>query len=108
MKSNQTAASLVDETVDPDEWNLGICATGARNSAVALDIWKRMDRTVRGMPSMWRFSKPVGRTDRLCLAISHGRCRQPPGPVAALGVDVGRAHETAAADRNDHAVAGTT
>jgi Tfp pilus assembly protein PilF len=27
MKSNQTAASLVDEAVDPDEWNLGICAS---------------------------------------------------------------------------------
>jgi hypothetical protein len=40
--SNQTAASLVDEAVESYEWNLGICATGAGNAALALDIWKRM------------------------------------------------------------------
>jgi tetratricopeptide (TPR) repeat protein len=56
MKSNQTAASLVDETVDPYEWNLGICATGARNGAVALDVWKRMGQKLE----MGRFGLPEG------------------------------------------------
>jgi tetratricopeptide (TPR) repeat protein len=56
MKSNQTAASLADELIDPYEWNLGICATGARNGAVALDVWKRMGQTLE----MGRFGLPEG------------------------------------------------
>ena len=47
MKSNQTAVSLADEEVDSYEWNLGICATGAGNGAVALDVWKRMGKKLR-------------------------------------------------------------
>jgi hypothetical protein len=56
MKSNQTAASLADEAIDPYEWNLGICATGARNGAVALDVWKRMGQKIE----MGRFGLPEG------------------------------------------------
>jgi len=56
MTSNQTAASLADEAIDPYEWNLGICATGARNGAVALDVWKRMGQKI----AMGRFGLPEG------------------------------------------------
>ena len=56
MKSNQTAANLADETVDRYEWNLGICATGAGNGAVALDVWKRMGQEIE----MGRFGLPEG------------------------------------------------
>lgn len=56
MKSNQTAVNLADETVDSYEWNLGICATGAGNGAVALDIWKRMGHEIE----MGRFGLPEG------------------------------------------------
>jgi hypothetical protein len=54
--SNQTAASLVDKPVEHYEWNLGICATGARNGAVALDVWKRMGNKLE----MGRFGLPDG------------------------------------------------
>lgn len=56
MKSNQTAVGLADEEVDSYEWNLGICATGAGNSAVALDVWKRMGQKIE----MGRFGLPEG------------------------------------------------
>jgi tetratricopeptide (TPR) repeat protein len=56
MKSNQTAASLADETIDAYEWNLGICATGAGNGSVALNVWKRMGQEIE----MGRFGLPEG------------------------------------------------
>jgi hypothetical protein len=56
MKSNQTAASLADETLDAYEWNLGICATGSGNGAVALNVWKRMAQEIE----MGRFGLPEG------------------------------------------------
>jgi hypothetical protein len=56
MKSNQTAASLTDETIDAYEWNLGICATGSGNGSVALDVWKRMGQEIE----MGRFGLPEG------------------------------------------------
>jgi tetratricopeptide (TPR) repeat protein len=56
MKSNQTAASLADETIDAYEWNLGICATGSGNGLVALDVWKRMEQEIE----MGRFGLPEG------------------------------------------------
>lgn len=56
MKSNQTAASLAGQGADGCEWNLGICATGAGNGAVALDTWKRMGQKVE----MGRFGLPEG------------------------------------------------
>ena len=56
VKSNQTAANLADEKVDSYEWNLGICATGAGNDAVALDVWKRMGQKIE----IGRFGLPEG------------------------------------------------
>ena len=56
MKSNQIARSLEDEADDAGEWNLGICATGARNGAVALDVWKRMEQKLE----IGRFGLPEG------------------------------------------------
>lgn len=57
MRSNQTAAGLADEAVDSYEWNLGICATGAGQGEVALDVWKRMGVNIE----MGRFGLPEGR-----------------------------------------------
>ncbi len=42
MLANQMAARLVSKPVESYEWNLGICATGAGDGAIALDVWKRM------------------------------------------------------------------
>lgn len=56
VESNQTAARLADEEVDSYEWNLGICATGSGNGAVALDVWKRMGQKIE----MGRFGLPEG------------------------------------------------
>jgi tetratricopeptide (TPR) repeat protein len=56
MKSNQTAASLADETIDAYEWNLGICATGSGNGSVALEIWQRLGQKIK----MGRFGLPEG------------------------------------------------
>jgi tetratricopeptide (TPR) repeat protein len=56
VKSNQTAAGLADEGNDSCAWNLGICATGAGNAAVALDVWKRMGHKIE----MGRFGLPEG------------------------------------------------
>ena len=57
VTSNQIAASLVGEVVESYEWNLGICATGAGNAAVALDVWKRMGQAIE----IGRFGLPEGR-----------------------------------------------
>jgi tetratricopeptide (TPR) repeat protein len=56
VTSNQIAASLADEVVDSYEWNLGICATGAWNGSVALDVWKRMGHEIE----IGRFGLPEG------------------------------------------------
>lgn len=56
MFANQKAVSLVDESVESYEWNLGICATGARDGEVALDVWKRMGNNIE----MGRFNLPEG------------------------------------------------
>lgn len=53
---NQTAASSADKMTESCEWNLGICATGAGNAAVALDVWKRMGQKVE----IGRFGLPEG------------------------------------------------
>ena len=66
MKSNQMAASLADEAIDPYEWNLGICATGARNGAVALEIWKRMGQKIE----MGRFGLPEGTYDHCKVKVA--------------------------------------
>lgn len=56
VTANQTAASLTGEINESCEWNLGICATGASNGAVALDVWKRMGQTIE----IGRFGLPEG------------------------------------------------
>lgn len=57
MKANQAAAALVDEPRENQQWNLGICATGAGHGEVALDVWKRMGNKIE----MGRFGLPEGR-----------------------------------------------
>ena len=54
--ANQAAARLADEPNEACEWNLGICATGAAEGAVALDVWKRMGQKIM----MGRFDLPEG------------------------------------------------
>lgn len=56
MAANQMAASLVSKPVESYEWNLGICATGAGDAEVALEVWKRMGQTIE----MGRFGLPDG------------------------------------------------
>ncbi len=56
MEANRTAARLAEESVESIEWNLGICATGACEGELALDIWKRMEQTIE----MGRFGLPEG------------------------------------------------
>ena len=56
MIANQKAASLVDDPVDSYEWNTGICATGAREAYIALEVWKRMGQKIE----IGRFDLPEG------------------------------------------------
>ena len=56
MAANQRAASLAKEPSEATEWNLGICATGAREGATALEVWKRMEQKIE----MGRFGLPEG------------------------------------------------
>lgn len=54
--ANQQAIDLVDKPREAYEWNLGICATGAREGAVALKVWKRMNQKIE----MGQFDLPEG------------------------------------------------
>ncbi len=54
--ANQKALSLVDESVESYEWNLGICATGAGDGEVALEVWERIGQKIK--PG--RFNLPEG------------------------------------------------
>ncbi|MBB4478612.1 prenyltransferase [Rhizobium etli] len=56
VAAGQAAASLQREVIDSTEWNLGICATGARDAETALDVWKRMGEKVE----LGRFGLPEG------------------------------------------------
>jgi hypothetical protein len=56
MVANQRAASLAQKPSEATEWNLGICATGAREGATALKVWKRMEQKIE----MGRFGLPEG------------------------------------------------
>jgi hypothetical protein len=56
MLANQRAASSAKEPSEATEWNLGICATGAREGATALEVWKRMGQKIE----MGRFGLPEG------------------------------------------------
>jgi len=57
VRANQTAASLADEISEAVEWNLGICATGVGDAALAFDVWKRMGQNIE----LGRFGLPEGR-----------------------------------------------
>lgn len=58
MTANQTAeALLAGPPGEAYEWNLGICATGAGEAAVALQVWKRLGQKIE----MGRFDLPDGR-----------------------------------------------
>jgi len=56
MAANQRAASLEKKPSNATEWNLGICATGAREGTAALEVWKRMEQKIE----MGRFGLPEG------------------------------------------------
>jgi hypothetical protein len=56
MLANQAGAKLLDKPEESYEWNLGICATGAGEGALALDVWLRMGQKIK----MGRFDLPDG------------------------------------------------
>ncbi|WP_083742255.1 prenyltransferase [Bradyrhizobium mercantei] len=56
VAANQAAAHLSQEVIDSYEWNLGICATGAGDTGIALDVWKRMGQKI----GHGRFGLPEG------------------------------------------------
>ena len=56
MLANQRARDLTEEPREAYEWNLGICATGAREGTIALEVWKRMNQKIE----MGRFDLPEG------------------------------------------------
>jgi hypothetical protein len=56
MIANQHAASLAKEPSEATQWNLGICATGAREGATAVEVWKRLKQKIE----MGRFGLPEG------------------------------------------------
>ncbi|HEU4603924.1 MAG TPA: hypothetical protein VFS24_18250, partial [Steroidobacteraceae bacterium] len=57
MIENQRALELAEEVRESYQWNLGICATGAGEGAVALEVWKRLGNKIE----MGRFELPEGR-----------------------------------------------
>jgi hypothetical protein len=57
MIANRRAAILSEKASEATEWNLGICATGARDGATALEVWMRMKQQIE----MGRFELPEGR-----------------------------------------------
>lgn len=56
MLANQKALALVDKPVESYQWNLGICATGAGEGEIALEIWKSIGNKIE----MGRFNLPEG------------------------------------------------
>lgn len=56
LRANQAAARLADEPSDAVDWNLGICATGAGEGAIALELWKRRGQKME----LGRFGLPDG------------------------------------------------
>jgi hypothetical protein len=56
LRANQAAARLADEPSDACDWNLGICATGAGEGAIALELWKRRGQKMK----LGRFGLPDG------------------------------------------------
>lgn len=56
VAAGRAAVSLQQEVIDSTEWNLGICATGARDTETALDVWKQMGEKIE----LGRFGLPEG------------------------------------------------
>lgn len=77
MEANLTAVRLAEEETESYEWNLGICATGAGNGALALDVWKRMDQIIE----MGRFGLPEGRYPQCKVKLAER-------PLAERGADL--------------------
>jgi hypothetical protein len=77
LAANRRAAELgsTDESV---RWNLGICATGARDGAAALAVWKELDQKIE----MGRFDLPQGG-----YAMVKVRLAEHPLAERAVGVD---------------------
>lgn len=57
MELNQAAVRLASEPHEAYAWNLGICATGVGEAAVALEVWKRLQNKLE----IGRFGLPDGR-----------------------------------------------
>jgi hypothetical protein len=57
VAANDASARLRTKPDESTEWNLGICATGAGEGRIALNVWKRMGQTIE----MGRFGLPEGR-----------------------------------------------
>ena len=57
VDANTASARLRSVPDENTEWNLGICATGAAEGHIALDVWKRMGQKIE----MGRFGLPEGR-----------------------------------------------
>ncbi len=54
--ANQRASDLGGADDEAVRWNLGICATGARDTEVALRVWKQLDQQIEA----GRFGLPEG------------------------------------------------
>lgn len=57
MQANQRAVELSKAPSEAAQWNLGICATGARRGDIALEVWKAMGHKIK----IGRFDLPDGR-----------------------------------------------
>lgn len=57
LESNRKGLELLEEPLDSYLWNLGICATGAGEGEIALDIWKQLGNKIE----MGSFGLPEGR-----------------------------------------------
>jgi hypothetical protein len=56
LLANQKAIALLDTQKESYQWNLGICATGAGEGEIALNVWKEMGQKIE----MGRFDLPEG------------------------------------------------
>lgn len=56
LAENMQAAELSQEPSEAVLWNLGICATGAAQGEIALQVWKRLGNNIE----MGRFGLPEG------------------------------------------------
>jgi len=56
VAANREAARLSPRPIEAYEWNLGICATGAGEGELALEVWKRQGQKIE----MGRFDLPEG------------------------------------------------